>query len=833
MIGIIAGDIIGSPYRKNPRPDTASIFFDLFSSSDRVEINPDRRTARTVSFEAKPTILTDLAEAAADWYLNTGRTGEEWSAVAEARLRGRRPDGAEALAVCGPLAELSGGENEAIRHVGTLMDRMGSAEDVAEAAVLFVRILREVRDRTEEDVLKKTLLDAGYEAERSASEMRPFLSGAVIRTENGKLGLGDGLPVRAPSEVVPAVWAAFIGSDSYEEAVRRASAMGGDSSLTAALAGALAEMRWEVPGHIRSRAMDYLPEADRTLMNTLERVRKGKETLVDEEEREKVRTAESNGTRFSVIRMEGHRPVYVIPEGRKDIEAAVKAVNRRLGSDYEVVRPEAADDRMREMEAQLSPDGTPLDGTYVEHPRPELKPVWFQEGAVRSAVTRTGDGVNGRRLPKKETRMDTFNEFRKLKDYAEKIRTELERLAGFEGGGRHLHFASALYPVVLDQSIELWQGDILRGRVGIDADGRFSVDACAPTGGVHTEGLEGVLATMNLFEGNANMADVRLLLDRYCLDYGAIPDEAEREALEAEDADADSVRRKYRSNVETALKDMPADLEEAVMPVRSERDERAAQVREELRQESAERYRGMTRTEVLDSQAHRGSVFTVGHSNLSRDEFDALLRRHGIEVLVDVRTYTKSRYCPHFDKDRISGYMEDKGIEYHHLPELGGHRYEGEGSGRRRLSYEECIARKEFQRSLKAVRDCVREGYRVALMGAESDPLDSHRSVMLGRALAHPEIYDRRLKPMDVQHIIRQGYCLSQEYLENRMMKLYVPSDGRDDDPGRAKERLTEAFRRKGEFLVNRKDQPKRISLRQEARKNDEGPKRQRRGPKR
>ena len=36
-------------------------------------------------------------------------------------------------------------------------------------------------------------------------------------------------------------------------------------------------------------------------------------------------------------------------------------------------------------------------------------------------------------------------------------------------------------------------------------------------------------------------------------------------------------------------------------------------------------------------------IYTIGHSNHSIDEFIALLKQHGIEVLVDIRRFPSSR----------------------------------------------------------------------------------------------------------------------------------------------------------------------------------------------
>lgn len=65
-------------------------------------------------------------------------------------------------------------------------------------------------------------------------------------------------------------------------------------------------------------------------------------------------------------------------------------------------------------------------------------------------------------------------------------------------------------------------------------------------------------------------------------------------------------------------------------------------------------------------------IFTIGHSTRSVGKFTDLLRRNGVNLLVDVRSYPTSRHCPQFNRDAIPGWLAP--IEYRHLPELGGRR---------------------------------------------------------------------------------------------------------------------------------------------------------------
>ena len=68
------------------------------------------------------------------------------------------------------------------------------------------------------------------------------------------------------------------------------------------------------------------------------------------------------------------------------------------------------------------------------------------------------------------------------------------------------------------------------------------------------------------------------------------------------------------------------------------------------------------------------SIWTIGHSTRTIDEFVGLLRSFHIETLVDVRTYPGSRRYPHFNKPDLAASLTKAGVEYQHFPELGGRR---------------------------------------------------------------------------------------------------------------------------------------------------------------
>src|SRR5213592_4102553 len=67
-------------------------------------------------------------------------------------------------------------------------------------------------------------------------------------------------------------------------------------------------------------------------------------------------------------------------------------------------------------------------------------------------------------------------------------------------------------------------------------------------------------------------------------------------------------------------------------------------------------------------------IYTIGHSTRSLEELVALLREHGIKRLADIRRYPGSRRYPHFSRDALEISLPERGIEYIHIPQLGGRR---------------------------------------------------------------------------------------------------------------------------------------------------------------
>lgn len=75
-----------------------------------------------------------------------------------------------------------------------------------------------------------------------------------------------------------------------------------------------------------------------------------------------------------------------------------------------------------------------------------------------------------------------------------------------------------------------------------------------------------------------------------------------------------------------------------------------------------------------DRARHGGQVWSVGHSTRTIDELMAILREAGVTRIVDVRLIPRSSRYPHFNSDSLTRSLADAGIDYRHLPALGGRR---------------------------------------------------------------------------------------------------------------------------------------------------------------
>ena len=164
------------------------------------------------------------------------------------------------------------------------------------------------------------------------------------------------------------------------------------------------------------------------------------------------------------------------------------------------------------------------------------------------------------------------------------------------------------------------------------------------------------------------------------------------------------------------------------------------------------------------TQTHLGSglIFTIGHSNHPLRVFLHLLLGHGVNVLADIRSAPYSRFNPQFNRDPLAAELSRCGIEYRYFGrELGGRPRDPACHVGGRVRYDRVAKTERFRKGLaRAVEAAVR--YRVALMCAEREPLDCHRTLLVGRALD--------AQGVEVQHILADGTLENQADAMSRLL---------------------------------------------------------------
>lgn len=81
------------------------------------------------------------------------------------------------------------------------------------------------------------------------------------------------------------------------------------------------------------------------------------------------------------------------------------------------------------------------------------------------------------------------------------------------------------------------------------------------------------------------------------------------------------------------------------------------------------------------------TIYSLGTSNRTWEEFVALLRTYAVEMAVDVRSFPTSKF-PHFKKESLLQSLAEQGVGYYYLgKELGGYRRGGYEAYTQTLEY--------------------------------------------------------------------------------------------------------------------------------------------------
>ena len=517
MLGVIAGDIIASPYQWTDAPDR---YFTLGESTRFY------RGGREINAHPHFTDGTVLSLAVARWLMQDDKRSSS-ALTAMIRDFGRdyptcgfsprmqrfiesdypRPFNADESSVAMmvvPIGMRAISLPEAITLARQVSSVISNSEQTSKAAEAVAQVVWMARHSREKDDIRFTIeKDFGYDISMNEADLKSILAGAVKEPVVVN-GIETGafyykMPEKprsdfSPESAISASMRAFLDSDGFEDAVRRATALGGDSCTIAALTGAVAESYYGgIPEKISGLCERYLDKNLKTVMDMFETIDLRKSKADGKIEKK-------SDDSFRIIKC-GDQRMFIIEPYRKEL---IDAVKNKFGADAQIISPRVATSTLEELSRQH------FDGTYLEKPRPDVRTVYFQDGEFRTSAT-----VEGKGMASREARMSSRQDFCEIKAHAEFVKRTLQDAVGYGYEGS-IHFANAYFPVIFHDRVEIWKGDTFAGSVGIDpVSGLMKINAGGDFGPMEwfQERTESVF-------NSVSMDSIKEAMGRYCLDEG-------------------------------------------------------------------------------------------------------------------------------------------------------------------------------------------------------------------------------------------------------------------------------------------------------------------------
>lgn len=193
----------------------------------------------------------------------------------------------------------------------------------------------------------------------------------------------------------------------------------------------------------------------------------------------------------------------------------------------------------------------------------------------------------------------------------------------------------------------------------------------------------------------------------------------------------------------------------------------------------------------------RNALFTIGHSTHEWRAFLRLLVENDVTAVADVRSQPMSR-LPQFNSAELARALKTAGIDYVLMGrELGARRSETECYEGGQAIYEKIAQLPAFRLGLERLLEGL-ERHRIALMCAEKEPLDCHRTILVCRHL--------RDRAVTIRHILADGQTEDHATTEKRLVELVDEARNLFDQDLTDEEILNRAYEKRGRqiaFTVN------------------------------
>lgn len=166
------------------------------------------------------------------------------------------------------------------------------------------------------------------------------------------------------------------------------------------------------------------------------------------------------------------------------------------------------------------------------------------------------------------------------------------------------------------------------------------------------------------------------------------------------------------------------------------------------------------------------TIFTIGYTGFALADFIQELKKHNINVVIDVRSSAYSERYPDYNKPSIESTLHKVGIYYKNYVREFGARQENRAfySPEGYLDFDVFSRSQQFQDGVNKMVNSTDKGYRVAFMCAEKEPIQCHRAILVARA------FDKL--GFSVIHLMPNGVSKHQKEIEEELLKKYFPNRG-------------------------------------------------------
>lgn len=162
-------------------------------------------------------------------------------------------------------------------------------------------------------------------------------------------------------------------------------------------------------------------------------------------------------------------------------------------------------------------------------------------------------------------------------------------------------------------------------------------------------------------------------------------------------------------------------------------------------------------------------IYTIGHSNLTFENFCSVLKYWNINCLIDVRSTPYTSYTPHFNKEMLSAHLKKNGIIYLHFGDEFGARPQNKEmyNEKKIVDFKKMTKRLEFQKGVERLENGLGKNYKMILMCSCQNPMNCHRFIMISKYLTEK-------KNFIIQHIFPNSKTINAQFTKNEKSFIVI-----------------------------------------------------------